>query len=365
MKRRTFLHCGCAALLGTPVFAAVRQEQVETAADTLARAVADGQVSAAVLYVAQRDEVFSRAYGLAKRPNAVFLLASISKPICITALMTLFDRGEFQLDDPLKKFIPAFTGNGRDHVTMRHLLTHVSGLPDQLPENDALRKSHAPLSEFVARAIRTPLHFAPGSRYEYSSMAILLAAHVAELISGGELSSLLEHAVFQPLGMQDSAQGLGRFAITDVMPVQTEHAARESGGGDPQAKDWDWNSPYWRKLGAPWGGTHGSAEDVARFLAEFLGEEGRVLKPATARLMVTNHNPPGIKPRGLAMDLGSSLGGPGCSEQTFGHSGSTGTLAWADPTTHMICVVLTTLPARAVRPHPREIASAHVAAAMR
>ena len=88
--------------------------------------------------------------------------------------MTLFDRGEFQLDDPLKKFIPQFTGEGRDQATIRHLLTHVSGLPDQLPENDALRRKHAGLAEFVEQAIRTPLLFAPGSRYQYSSMAILL-----------------------------------------------------------------------------------------------------------------------------------------------------------------------------------------------
>jgi CubicO group peptidase (beta-lactamase class C family) len=63
-------------------------------------------------------------------------------------------------------------------------LMHVSGLPDQLRDNDTLRKKHAPLSEFAEHAIRTPLNFAPGSRYQYSSMAILLAARVAEMISG-------------------------------------------------------------------------------------------------------------------------------------------------------------------------------------
>jgi CubicO group peptidase (beta-lactamase class C family) len=92
---------------------------------------------------------------------------------------------------------------------MQHLLTHVSGLPDQLAENQELRSKHASLSEFVEHAIRTPLHFVPGSRYQYSSMAILLAARVAELISGTDILTLVDRAVFQPLKMRRSAQGVG------------------------------------------------------------------------------------------------------------------------------------------------------------
>ena len=93
----------------------------------------------------------------------MFLLGSISKPINVTAVMTLFDQGKFRLDDRVKKFLPAFTGDGRDEVTIRHLLTHVSGLPDQLANNNELRKRHAPLTEFAEQAMRTPLDFAPGS----------------------------------------------------------------------------------------------------------------------------------------------------------------------------------------------------------
>jgi CubicO group peptidase (beta-lactamase class C family) len=194
-------------------------------------------------------------------------------------------------------------------------------------------------------------------------MGILLAARVAEVLSGMDILTLVDRAVLQPLGMKRSAQGLGPFALADMVPVQTEHAAPESGGGDPRAKDWDWNSPYWRKLGAPWGGTHASAPDLARFLAEFLDPQGVVLRPATARMMVENHNPPGLEQRGLGFDVGPKAGSPGCSARTFGHTGSTGTLAWADPASDTICVVLTSLPARAVRPHPRELAAADVAAA--
>jgi CubicO group peptidase (beta-lactamase class C family) len=246
---------------------------------------------------------------------------------------------------------------------LQQLLTHVSGLPDQLPENDALRRKHATLHEFAEHAARTPLNFAPGSRYQYSSMGILLAARVAEILSGQDILKLTDKAVFQPLGMTRSAQGLGRFELADMVAMQTDRAAPESGGGDPTAKEWDWNSSYWRKLGAPWGGTHSSAPDIATWLGEFLLEKGQALKPETARLMVSNHNRAGLAPRGLGFNVGSGAGSRGCSEKTFGHTGSTGTIAWADPATQTICVVLTSLPARAVQPHPRDEAAAKVAAA--
>src|SRR5262249_53568310 len=162
-----------------------------------------------------------------------FLLGSISKPINVAAVMTQFDRGKFGLDDRVKKFLPAFTGDGREDVTIRHLLTHVSGLPDQLVNNNELRKKHAPLKDFVAQTVRTRLGFAPGPRYQYSSMGILLATRIAEVISGTDILTLVDRTVFQPLGMKRSAQGLGRFKLEDMVPCQMEGAAPESGSGDP------------------------------------------------------------------------------------------------------------------------------------
>jgi CubicO group peptidase (beta-lactamase class C family) len=250
-------------------------------------------------------------------------------------------------------------------VTIRHLLTHSSGLPDQLVDNNALRRRHAPLSEFVEQATHAPLDFAPGARYQYSSMGILLAARVGEIVSGSDMLTLVDRNVFRPLGMKHSAQGLGGFKLEEMVSCQMEGAAPESGSGDPDAKEWDWNSPYWRKLGAPWGGTHASAPDVARFLGEFLGSRGKVVKPETARLMIQNHNPAGLMPRGLGFAVGKESGSRGCSTRTFGHTGSTGTLCWADPASDTICVVLTSLPGRAVQPHPRDLAGERVAAAAR
>jgi CubicO group peptidase (beta-lactamase class C family) len=81
--------------------------------------------------------------------------------------------------------------------------------------------------------------------------------------------------------------------------------------------------------------------------------------------MIKNHNPPGVTPRGIGFGVGEESGSRGCSARTFGHTGSTGTLCWADPATDTTCVVLTSLPGRAMKPHPRELAAERVAAAAR
>jgi CubicO group peptidase (beta-lactamase class C family) len=365
MNRRTFLQHGPATAWAASLIAAVQQpDKLDIAAGVLTHAAASGQVDAAVLYVRHQSDVFARSFGTARSVDALFLLGSISKPMTAAALMTLYDQGKFRLDDPVRKFLPEFAGAARGRITVGQLLTHVSGLPDQLPENEALRRRHAPLSEFLAGSIRTPLLFEPGSRYEYSSMAILLAAEVARRISGTEFPAFIEEAVFRPLEMKHSALGLGRFPLEATMRCQAEDAAPESGAGDPAAREWDWNSLYWRRLGAPWGGVHASAPDLARFFAEFLHRQGRAVRPETAGLMLHNHNPDGLPPRGLGFAIGARTGSPGCSEATFGHSGSTGTLAWADPRTETICVVLTTLPGRAARRHPRTLVSDRVAEAV-
>jgi CubicO group peptidase (beta-lactamase class C family) len=350
--------------MAAPLGAEVRQQKLDAAAEALGRAAADGQVAAAALYVRHKNKVLFRSFGAAKSEDELFLLGSISKPISIAALMSLYDRGQFRLDDLVQKFLPEFRGDSRERITIRQLLTHVSGLPDQVPENAALRQRHAKLSEFTERAVRTPLLFEPGTRYQYSSMGILIAAEVAQRISGSGFLEFVDETVFRPLQMRHSVLGLGRFKLEETMRCQVEHAAPESGGGDPAARDWDWNSPFWRKLGAPWGGAHASAVDLGKFLAEFLHPEGKLFKPETARLMIQNHNRQGLAPRGLGFAVGASAGGSGCSEKTFGHTGSTGTLAWADPDSDTICVVLTTLPGGAAERHPRELASDQVAAAV-
>ncbi len=359
ISRRSALCWGALSVLATRLQGAVVEHNFELAAKILSDATSRGQVRAAAIFARCQSTEFSQSFGEAKSADASFLLGSISKPISIAALMSLYDQGKFDLDDAAQKYLPEFQGDNRGRVTIRHLLTHVSGLPDQLPTNASLRARHAPLADFIQAALHVPLGFAPGSRYEYSSMAILLAAEIAQRLANQDIQTLVAERVLQPLGMKDSALGLGTLQPDQIMSAQVEFGAKESGGGSEESRSWDWNSSFWRELGAPWGGAHASARDVASFLDAFLNPSGKILRPATAKMMIRNHNPVGLESRGLGFDVGMQNNCAACSEQTFGHTGSTGTIAWADPARDRLCVVLTTLPANATSTagHPRTLAS--------
>ncbi len=347
MRRRDLLYS--ALIVGVGCAGAPEPEPVRTslddAADLIQAQVDAGKLTAATFAVNDGTTAVRRGFGQAQSEDAIFLIASISKPMTSTAVMLLADRGELSLADPVQKFIPEFKGDDRPKVTIEHLLTHTSGLPDQLPNNNELRAAHAPLSEFVAGAVKVPLKFEPGTKYSYQSMGILLAAEILERITKTPLRDFLRDEVYHPLGMNKTVMGLAPLKYEDTMPSQVEFAAPEGGAGDPSTKDWDWNSPYWRDLGSPWGGAHSTSPDIEKFLRSFLNPEDHVLKPETVRSMISNHTPHLDVARGLGFQLGTSFA-EGCSEQTYGHSGSTGTMSWCDPVRGLSCVVLTTLPSR-------------------
>lgn len=305
--------------------------------------VNNGTLHSAVLHIQRGDEVACQAFGRANA-GSMFLLGSITKPLTAAAVMILADGGALKLSDPAVKYLPEFNEGARRDITLEQLLTHTSGLPDQLENNNGLRARHASLSEFVKAAVRTPLLFKPGTKYHYQSMGILLAAEIVERVSGMALPKFLQQHLFTPLSMSRSVLGLGAHAKSEMVPMQTEHAAPEAGAGDPSARSWDWNSDYWRNLAAPWGGAHSSAADVAAFLRSFLHPDGRVLRKETVRLMVRDHTPNLEAHRGIGFMSGPIGLGKGCSAGAFGHSGSTGTLAWADPATDTSFVLLTSLP---------------------
>lgn len=311
---------------------AIRRDRIGDA-ETLIRKFTDsGEVAAAAFLV--RQGRFDRIRGFGKAvPDTVFLLASITKPMTAAGVMVLRDRGELKLDDPVRKYVPEFTGGDRDAVTIRHLLTHTSGLPDMLPENVDLRKRHAPLTDFLKGTCKTPLLFRPGTQVRYQSMGILLASAAAERITQVPFRDFLKKEVFGPLRMNATSLGMGGRKIEATAQSQV-----------PERSDWDWNSPYWRDLGAPWGGAHSNAVDVATFLDLFQRHDPPIFKTGTTSEMITSQT--GLKDVwGLGWMVKPGGFGGQCSAYAYGHSGSTGTLAWSDPATKTTCVLLTTKPA--------------------
>lgn len=326
MTRRTFLYS---------TFAAIQRGQIDAAIAKIQAATANGDVSAAALYVEQGTTRIAKGFGKARSENEVFLLASITKPMTAAGVMKLVERGQVKLEDKVNKYIPEFSGGDRDSVTVRMLLTHTSGLPDMLAENEALRKKHAPLKDFVAGTCKTPLLFKPGTQCKYQSMGILLASEIAERVTRTPFRDLLRNEIFTPMGMTQTSLGLGGRKIPDLAQCQVPNPN----------DDWNWNTPYWRDLGAPWGGAHASAADVARFLKYFLQPTGKSLKAATAQNMIVNQNQGLNKTWGIGFMVEPGTFGKSCSAKTYGHYGSTGTVCWADPAKNLICVLLTTKPA--------------------
>lgn len=342
MRRRDFL---AALPLAACRTADLDHPNLNEAAGLIDAQVSAQKIRAATLLVRHGSRRFARHFGEAQSIDTVFLLASITKPMTAAGVMKLVEQGKLSLDDPAHRHLPEFTEGDRSKITVRHLLTHTSGLPDQLPDTIELRRRHAPLSDFVKRTFETPLLFEPGARVSYQSMGILLAAEIVERISGMPLRQWLAQQIFDPLGMRNTALGLGRFQIADTARSQAELAEAEY-GGDPTAETWDWNSPYWRDLGAPWGGAHSTAPDVASLLDDFLRPSGKALSKETASAMITNQNQGLDKPWGVGWAVNSEWFGQSCSPRTFGHSGATGTLCWCDPERDLTFVMLTTLPGR-------------------
>jgi len=315
--------------------------------------IRSGEIHAASILVARHGKIvlhrgFGRMSASAKadpvQADSVFLLASITKPVTACALMLLVERGDVLLSDPVSRYLPGFSGGERDKVLVRDLLTHTSGLPDMLPENTELRRAHAPLSEFVERTYKTPLLYSPGTSFRYQSMGILLAGAIVENITGMRLRDFVKRSIFDPLDMPNSALGLAGLRIEQTVQAWTapDSDANETERFGP-------NSPYWRDMGHPWGGMHSTVSDLAKLLMTFLsgGRYGpkRILSPATVQAMISDQNQRIHAPWGLGWALGRSptwnFFGDLVSPEAFGHAGATGTVAWADPRSGVICDILT------------------------
>jgi CubicO group peptidase (beta-lactamase class C family) len=357
MKNRFALLISAAAMaygqLGktNPAEVGLDSVRLERASALLETETREQRVGAASLIVVRHGRIaFHRGYGkLSPKPDApavtpdiVFLLASITKPVTITALMMLVERGLVSIEDPAHLYLSELQHR---QIKVRDLMAHTSGLPDMLPENTELRRAHAPLSEFVKRAMTTPLVFPTASDFRYQSMGTLLAGEIVERVSKMRLRDFEQKEIFAPLGMKASSLGLGGRKIEDTAWCQ--------GGGDPaDLSRFGANSPYWRDMGHPWGGMHSTTRDLAVLLQTFLngGEYAgyRLLSPKTVSRMTTDQNGSLGKPWGLGWGLANSpvwaYFGDIVSRETFGHSGATGTVAWADPVSKLVCVILTTRP---------------------
>lgn len=339
------------------------EERLERAYQYLDEAAHKGIIPAATLAVSRRGVMlpprsFGRQYlqpdAPAAQPDTIYLVASITKPVTATAIMMLVERGYLTLDDPVAAIVPEFVVQGKGNIRLRHLLTHTSGLPDMLPTDRALRRAHAPLSEFVRLTCELSPDFAPGSTIQYQSMGFAMMGEIMTRVTGMTLRDFLRRELFDPLGMADTSLGLDETRAGRIAHVNIPT--------DMIGQDWGWNTPYWWNLGAPWGGMFSTASDLLRFANLFLsgglapnGE--RILSQATAAAMLRDQTTAMVDPAlargqqawGLGWRLVLGYGWAGyfgdlLTPGSFGHGGATGTVLWADPTRELACALLTTEP---------------------
>ena len=374
--------------LTDPAAVGMDPTQLERALALIAGWTESGFMPAAVLHVARHGKtVAHRACGRitvtpggppAQR-DSIFIIASISKPVTYTALLRLVDEGTVSLSDPVTRYIPEFAGRSatttpdRNAVQIRHICTHSSGLPDMVPNNVLLRRQHAPFATFIDHICRVPLLFAPGTNISYQSAGTALAAEIVQRVRGKPLRQVLAAEVFEPLGMNDTSLGWN----PEKEPRIVEATQPSHLGG----ADYDHNSLYWREFGAPWGGLFSTVGDINRLLEMYRNggalDGERILSPALASAMLSEQTDamPGI-PAATKLQEGWGLGfrlfrranplyfGDLLSPGSFGHTGSTGTFAWCDPSKALTAVFFCNQLHERVQ-HKFQVLSNTIAAAVR
>lgn len=295
------------------------------------------------------------------RNDAIFLVASITKPVVATAVLMLVERGLVVLGDRVEDYVPEFRGKKKRGITVRHLLTHTSGLPDMLPNNIDLRKAQSPFSKFIAEICDVTPDFPPGRGLQYQSMGIAMLGEIIKRVSGKPYSDFIRDEILRPLGMNDSELGAPDHwydapekNISRVVELKVPEEQKT-------ATDWNWNSRYWLQFGAPWGGLLTTPGDLSKFARMMLGNGEfngvRILSPATvaeATRSQINGFPelPDADRRCKPWGYGWKMIWPGRSENfgdllspdTYGHWGSTGSLLWIDPRSRTFLIFLTSLP---------------------
>jgi CubicO group peptidase (beta-lactamase class C family) len=291
--------------------------------------------------------------GKPMRPDTIFWIASMTKPITATAVLMLQDEGKLSVDDSVEKYVPEFTAlknaDGKPvRVTIRHLLTHTSGMNEISPaESRGVKNMAGAIPLYVAK----PVKFEPGTKWVYCQSGINTAARIVEAVSGASFDEFVERRLFSPLGMKDTT-----FYLSEQQLPRLAQAYRRSERGEltPTAIGFlNGTSPTSRdRFPAGNGGLFSTAPDYVRFCQMILNggeyEGRRYLKPESVQLMTTLQT--GDLKTGFTPGNGWGLGwcvirepqevtavlSPG----TFGHGGAYGTQAWIDPAKKHIYILM-------------------------
>ncbi len=315
------------------------------------------ELPGAVVLVGRGDAIlYQRTFGLrASQPSpepmtedTIFDLASLTKVVATTtSVMKLMEEGRIRLNDRVAQFIPDFARYRKNGITIRHLLTHTSGLRPDLELDVEFHGA----DEAVRRAVEEVALAAPGERFVYSDINFFLLGDIVHRVSGERLDQYAKQRIFVPLGMTDTMFLPPESLRSRIAPTEKcRPLAWPCGGPDVPFLRGIVHDPTARRMDGVAGhaGLFSTAADLSRFCRMLLGGGSlgavRILSPATVARMTSPSTPAGMRDvRGLGWDIDSSYSanrGELFPLGSFGHTGFTGTSLWLDPHTGSYVVFL-------------------------
>ena len=296
--------------------------------------------------------------------DALFRIASMTKPITAMGIMILQEEGKLSVDDPVEKHLPEFRGQrivaSREGdsvtlkkpsrlITIRDLLTHTSGLPGGFPPGlaDLYQTRNRTLAEAVLVSSQQPLDFEPGSKWSYCNAGIDTLGRIIEVTSGQSFEEFLKVRIFQPLGMNDTACFPSEQQTTRIAGLY------ESKDGELIVANRPIVGPATgAKHPIPAGGLYSTAADLAKLYQAMLnaGRLGSTKIISPESLLTMTKVQTGDLPCGFVPGMGFGFGWAVVKESqgvtamvspgTFGHGGAFGTQAWIDPKQDLFVILL-------------------------
>lgn len=364
-------------ILGHTILATDSPAPLDRIRPAMQQFVDQQEIAGAVTVVGRKDGILSfEAVGYLslekKMPmtkDAIFLLASMTKPITAIGVMQLHEDGKLRIDDPVEKYLPEFEGQmliaeerpdsrllkkPSRPIMLKDLLTHTSGLPGQYPAglSSLYQKRDRTLAEGTVAISQQPLTFEPGTKWSYSSPGIDTLGRVIEVVSGMPYENYVKRRILHPLGMTDTVffpEGKQRRRVATLYE-QKDGKLRPS--ALPSGWVFETGRPKDVKHPMPCGGLYSTGADLAKLYQMMLNEgelDGKwILKPESVKQMTTTQT-----------DNLAAAFGPGCgfglgwvvvakpqgatsmlSPGSYGHSGAFGTNGWVDPKQDLFVILL-------------------------
>ena len=333
---------------------AAADPRLRPAYQVIEKAIADKAFPGATLAVGYKGRVAIHSFGKLRydaqapsvMPQTMYDIASLTKVVATTTLVAKLVEGDFpvplDLDAKIERYLPEWPAGGqkewRSRVTVRHLLTHTSGLP---PFKEYWRTSKSK-QETLTRIFAEPLDYEPGTKEVYSDLGIILMAEIVERLTGRPLDELAKSHIFQPLGMRDTMYRPAKKLWPQIAPTEIDNNLRHR---LVQGEVHDENA---FTIGGVSGhaGLFSNAHDLAAFCQMLLNggsyAHQRILRRATVTQFTTPQQlSSGTRTLGWAVPTEGGSSGHFFSEHSFGHTGFTGTSIWIDPDREVFVVLLT------------------------